>query len=248
MGAGGMAIRGSVLLLLGLMLCACAETPDGTIVMNEETIENFFERGALKAWEPPSDLNLVMDQPVASAAIPPVPAGEVRVCGVLDSNGPYETIAPAQAAFKGARQRGSTFRNSVFGMVGDAATGGNAWFYADINKETGQIVAARAYLYGFNGGVCDLRQKPAQGWGALRQGGFSLRIDGYCYFPSESGATAAYELLVEGMGDPLAAPPRQNMYVNYIVDNNGLFATIPANPRNYWEIYDYGTGKANVSP
>lgn len=237
-----------ILFMLGLMLCACAETSDGTFVMNEETIENFFERGALKAWDPPSGLNLVMDQPVAPAEIPPVPAGEIRVWGVLDSNGPYETSAPAEAEFKGARQRGSTFKNSVYGMVGDAGNGGNAWFYADLNQETGQIVTARAYLYGFNGGVCDLRQKPASGWGVVNNAGFTLRIDGYCSFPSESGAMAAYELLIEGKGNPVAEPAPQNMYVNYIVDNNGRFATIPANPRDYWEIYDFGTGKANVAP
>ncbi|MDE6734288.1 MAG: hypothetical protein K2J64_02335, partial [Desulfovibrio sp.] len=65
--------------LLALLLAACAETPDGTIVLNEETVENFFEGGALKAWNPPSDLNLVMDQPVTRADIPPVPAGEIRL-------------------------------------------------------------------------------------------------------------------------------------------------------------------------
>lgn len=242
-----MATRGMILIMLGVMLCACAETRDGTIVVNEETIENFFERGALKAWDPPSGLNLVMDQPVAAANIPQVPAGEIRVCGVLDSNGPYKTTAPAQASFKGARQRGSTFKNSVYGMVGDAANGGNAWFYADINQATGQIVTARAYLYGFNGGVCDLRQRPEGGWGTIRETGFSLRIDGYCYFPSESGTTAAYELLIEGSGNPLFNPP-QNMHLKYIVDNNGRFASIPADPENYWEIYDYGTGKAHVAP
>lgn len=142
----------AVAFLLILLVSACAETPDGTIVLNEETVENFFEGGALKSWAPPSELNLVMDQPVTSAEIPPVTSGMVRLYGTLDSFGPYTTTAVPQATFPGAAQRGSTFKNSVYGMLGPAGSGGNAWFYVDIEQNTGQIGNARAYMYGFNGG------------------------------------------------------------------------------------------------
>lgn len=232
--------------LLALLLCACAETPDGTIVLNEETLENFFEGGALKSWSPPSDLNLLMDQSVAPADIPPVAPGDVRLYGTLDSVGPYTTTAPPQATFPGASQRGSTFKNSVYGMVGEAGTGGNAWFYADINPATGQIVNARAYMYGFNGGVCDMRQSIGGAWGELGGDSFTLTIGGYCAFPSESGTTFAYALLVKGQGDPLASPAPGTMPVRYMVDNTGKFTSIPENPRAYWQIYDYGTGEARV--
>ncbi|MBD5557083.1 MAG: hypothetical protein HDQ92_00520 [Desulfovibrio sp.] len=232
--------------VLLLLLCACAESPDGTLVLNEETVENFFEGGALKSWNPPSSLNLLMDQPVTSADIPPVPPGQVRLFGTLDSVGPYTTTAAPQATFPGASKRGSTFRNSVFGMLGPAGTGGNAWFYADVDLVSRQIITARAYLYGFNGGVCDMRESVGGSRGEIGADSFTLSIGGYCAFPSESGTTAAYALLIRGQGTPLAAPAPENMPVAYIVDNNGKFTVIPKNPRNYWEIYDYGTGMAHV--
>lgn len=232
--------------LLALMLGACAEGPDGTIVLNEETVENFFEGGALKSWNPPSSLNLVMDQPVTRADIPQAPPGQVRLFGTLESAGPYKTTATPQATFPGATRRGSTFRNSVYGMLGPAGTGGNAWFYADIDPVTRQVVTARAYLYGFNGGVCDMRESVGGTRGEIEADGFSLSIGGYCAFPSESGSTAAYALLIQGQGAPLATPAPENMPVAYIVDNNGKFTAIPKNPRDYWEIYDYGTGVANM--
>ncbi len=232
--------------LLVLLLSACAEGPDGTIVLNEETVENFFEGGALKSWNPPSSLNLVMDQPVTRADIPPVPQGQVRLFGTLDSVGPYTTTATPRASFPGAAKRGSTFKNSVFGMLGPAGTGGNAWFYADVDPETRQIVTARAYLYGFNGGVCDMRESVGGSRGEIGADSFTLSIGGYCAFPSESGTTAAYALLIQGQGTPLSAPAPENMPVEYIVDNNGKFRAIPKDPRNYWEIYDYGTGLAHV--
>lgn len=232
--------------LLALLLCACAETPDGTIVLNEETLENFFEGGALKSWDPPSDLNLLMDQPVARADIPPVPAGQVRLYGTLDSDGPYTTTATPRADFPGAARRGSTFKNSVYGMVGPAGTGGNAWFYADLDPATGRISTARAYMYGFNGGVCDLRQSIRGSWGEVGPDGFTLSIGGYCAFPSESGTTFAYALLVRGESNALFTPAPQNMPVSYMVDNTGKYETIPKDPRQYWNIYDYGTGVANV--
>ena len=232
--------------LLVLLLCACAEGPDGTIVLNEETVENFFEGGALKSWNPPSSLNLLMDQPVTRADIPPVPPGQVRLFGTLDSGGPYTTTAAPQATFPGAAKRGSTFKNSIFGMLGPAGTGGNAWFYADIDPVTRQIVTARAYLYGFNGGVCDLRENVGGSRGEIGADDFTLSIGGYCAFPAESGSMAAYALLIQGQGAPLTAPAPENMPVTYIVDNNGKFREIPKDPRNYWEIYDYGPGVAHV--
>ena len=232
--------------LLALLLAACAETPDGTIVLNEETVENFFEGGALKSWNPPSKLNLVMDQPVTRADIPPVPAGEIRLVGTLDSVGRYTTTARPQADFPGASKRGSTFSHSVFGMLGAAGTGGNAWFYADIDPASGQISDARAYLYGFNGGVCDLRESAGGSWGEIGPESFLLTIDGYCAFPAESGSTAAYALVIRGRGNVLAEPGPATLDVTYIVDNNGKFRTVPAHPREFWEIYDYGTGRARV--
>ena len=232
--------------LLALLLCACAETPDGTIVLNEETLENFFEGGALKSWNPPSSLNLLTDQPVARADIPPVPAGQVRLYGTLDSAGPYTTTATPQADFPGAARRGSTFSDSVYGMVGPAGTGGNAWFYADVDPATGQISAARAYMYGFDGGVCDLRQRIGGSWGDIGADGFTLNIGGYCAFPTESGTTFAYALLIQGEGNALATPAPATMSVRYMVDNSGKYTAIPQDPRQYWNIYDYGTGSASV--
>lgn len=231
--------------LAGLLLCACAETPDGTIIVNEETVENFLEdgKGGLKAYNPPSDLNLVMDQPVTAADIPAPAPGSLRLCGTLESAGPYRLKDAAPRSVAARQQRGSTFKASRFGMLGPAGTGGNAWFYADINPRTMQVTGARAYLYGFMGGVCDMRMPASGGFGVIDRDSFSLTIDGMCYFPSQQGATSEYALLVEGSGNALSGGQTR---VRYVMDNNGKFSSIPKNPQSYAEIFDYGSGLARI--
>lgn len=220
------------------LLLACSELPDGTIVMNEETIENFFEGGALKSWDPPMQLNLLMSQPVVAAEIPPVPPGARRIYGTLASAGPYEFPGvPAYAA-----GRGSSFHDSVYGELGPAGQDGNAWFYADINPESGEIAQARAYLYGFRGGVCDLRQ-PRQ---PARLAPFALAIAGYCAFPNQQGAAYRYELVIAGPQNLAAEAPAARFQARYIVDDSGKLAAIPADPRQNPEIYDYGSVSAQI--
>lgn len=234
--------------IIFLFMSACAETPDGTIVLNEQTVENFFEDGnkPLKSWNPPANLNLLMKQPVAAAEIPQVPEGMCRIEGTLDSAGRYKTVATPKADFPNANLRGSTFRNSVFGMVGPAAGKGNAWFYADVNPQTGEIINARAYLYGFNDGVCDMRKPAGGSFGTISSRGFTLSIDGYCAFPDEEGSMFEYALLIEGQGGILTLPQGAKTKLRYIVDNNGKFTSIPARPQNIWQIYDYGDGYATL--
>lgn len=237
-----MFIKNIILGLLIFTLYACSEMPDGTIVMNEETIENFFDPEHLKSWNPPANLNLMMDQPVAAAEIPHVPAGLVRLYGTLDSSAAYQ----AGNSKKSQHPIGSSFKNSVYGMLGNAGDGGNAWFYVDINPVTVQIMNGRAYLYGFNGGVCDMRESANGSWGKISDSEFILTIDGYCHFPSEQGSNFAFALVIQGDVNPLTIPTPKNMYVNYIMDNNGKFNSVPANPQDNPLIYDYGTGKANL--
>lgn len=232
-----------IYLIFIFALSGCAEKPDGVIVMNEETIENFFEgdRKGLQSYNPPLALNLLTDQPVMKAALPPVPDSCIRFTGTLDSNGPYLTTAPAKASYNGARDRGSTFHASVFGKIGDAANGGTAWFWVDVNKTTGSVVAARAYLYGFMGGVCDMRDPAPNGLGQITDNGFTFTIDGPCLFPSEPGSVAQYALLIKGSGNPLASPDT-SFDLEYIIDDTGSFSSIPQDPKNIWSIFDYGTG------
>lgn len=237
-----MPYRNIVLSLLFFTLFACSEMPDGTIVMNEETIENFFNPDHLKSWNPPTNLNLVMDQPVAAAEIPPVPKGQVRLYGTLDSSEKYQ---PANNR-EGSRSKGSGFKNSVYGMLGNAGDGGNAWFYADINPVTDRIIKGRAYLYGFNGGVCDMRESSNGSWGRITDSEFILTIDGYCHFPSEEGSNFAFALVIQGDVNPFETPTPKNIHINYIMDNSGKFASVPQNPQDFPEIYDYGAGTANV--
>ena len=234
-------------LLLALFLSACAEEPDGTIVVNERTIENFFEgdREGLQSFSPPLALNLLHDQPVMRANVLPPPPGQVRLRGVLSSAGPYKTAAPLPDDFPGAASRGSTFSDSVYGRLGPAGKGGNAWFYADIVPETGAIVSARAYLYNFMDGVCDMRQAPAQGYGSFSPQGFALYIDGPCLFPQQPGSTVEFALIISG---PAISPDSgESVPVRYMVTDSATLRQIPANPEANANVYDFGSGKASFA-
>lgn len=223
--------------LAAFLTVSCAEKPGGVFVMNEETIENFFEKDK-QSWNPPLHLNLLHDQPVAEAEIPPVPQNRTRLYGTLDSNGPY-VFSGANTAIK---NRGSSFSDSVFGKLGPAGDGGNAWFYADYNPETGQITDARAYVYGFMGGVCDMRNKTDAVFGQVNQSGFILNINGPCLFPQISGSTAAYGLLIQGKA--LGQPAGQNFQLRYVINDSYSVQSVPEFPQNSPDIFDSGNGIA----
>lgn len=221
--------------LAAFLLCACAEQPDGTFVINEETIENVFEKDKL-SWNPPAHLNLLIDQPVAQASLPPIPPNFERIYGTLDSSGAY--------IFDGAdpRKRGSSFSDSIFGKLGPAGKAGNAWFYADFNPLTGQIRDARAYLYGFMGGVCDMRKKTGANFGEVGPSGFRINIYGPCLFPQVSGATMDYALLILGERQVSGS----NFKLRYIVDNSASLDNIPDDPKKAANIFDVGRGEAAI--
>lgn len=221
-----------------LLFCAgCAETPDGTFVMNEETVENFFEKDK-KSWAPGLDLNLLIDQPVAAAQLPGVSPGLERVEGVLTSYGVYRFRGKSAVA-----ERGGTFSKSVFGMLGPAGDGGNAWFYADFNPASGRIENARVYMYGVMGGVCDLRQRLHEAYGKMNGQEFSLAIEGYCQFPQISGSAMRFAALIRGK--PVPAAP---FAVEYILDDTGAIAAMPADPEEVDAVFDYGSGHAELRP
>lgn len=235
-----------IMLFLMLFLCACAETKDGTFVMNEETIENFFDdKDGKKSWNPPAQLNLLKTQTVVPADIPPVPRGLIRIDGTMTSAGTYEINSGEN--YPGANARGSTFSKSVFGLLGEAGKGGNAWFYADINPKTREIITARAYLYNFKDGVCDLRQSLAGSFGELSPTGFTLSFAGYCEFPNTPGSMAKYAILIEGAANPLTAPEGFVIPGRYIMDNSGKIGVIPANPAQNPQIDDYGQVQAWIA-
>lgn len=219
-----------------LFLVSCAEKPDGIIVMNEETIENFFEKDK-QSWNPPSHLNLLLDQPVTAAQLPPIPQGFVRISGTLNSDGSY--------AYNGSNasiiNRGSSFTESVFGQLGPAGKGGNAWFYADSNPDSGEIADARAYLYGFMGGVCDMRNATSGSYGQIGKDSFTLNINGPCLFPQVQGSTMDYALCINGVA---ISPNAQNFQLRYIVDDTGTVLEIPSAPRQSAAIFDVGNGRA----
>lgn len=232
--------------ILACLLFCCAAGKDGEIIVNKETIEDFFEKDQ-KSWSPPSDLDLAITQKVTPAELPPIPAGEIRVCGTLDSAGPYQTEAPKEASFQGSTARGSVFKDSLFGLLGPAGKGGgNAWFYADIDPVTGVASSARAYLYGFNGGVCDMRQNPKISFGLIQPGSFTFTIEGPCLFPQVSGSASDFALLVQAKRNPLKLAQGGEMPIRYIVDGNGEFDAIPLHPQNWWAVRDYGDGEVFV--
>lgn len=216
-----------------LLLAACSEKPGGIFVMNEETIENFFEKEK-QSWNPADHLNLLIDQPVTEAELPPIPPGAVRLYGTLASDGPYKFLSK-QAAIE---NRGSSFAESIFGKLGPAGSVGNAWFYADFDPATGRIGDARAYLYGFMGGVCDMRKKTEADFGNVSESGFKLNIMGPCLFPQMSGSTADYALLLQG------TRKAGNYSVSYIIDDSAAIRAIPLHPKKSPDIYDSGKGIA----
>lgn len=228
-----------IALVAGGLAISCAEQPDGTFVMNEETIENFFERdGPKKSANPPSQLNLQIDQPVVLAELPAPGAGISRISGILSSAGVY----PASNAGQAPARRGAAFKNSKFGMLGDAGDNGNAWFYADYNPLTGEIIDARAYIYGFMGGVCDLRQKNFGSYGQIGKKDFTIVIDGPCLFPAVSGSTSDFSLFIQGEFETNGSHAR----LRYIINDTGSFTTIPEHPETDSAIFDFGNGSANI--
>lgn len=223
---------------------SCAVEPDGSFVIDEQTVEEAWDTKSLAPQPPLPDaaagLSLNRNQPVQKASIPPPPPGFTRVYGTLDSVGLYETKAAGAGDFPGARARGSTFQNSVFGMLGPAANGGTAWFYADINPADGAISGARVYLNGFRDGVCDMRRPVEGGYGFAGKSGFSLRVSGPCYFENQSGTTADYAILVSAAVDPAGRPAGYRFTGRYIVDDTGKINRVPANPADVAAVYDYG--------
>lgn len=235
--------KNCLVFLLLLAICACAAGKDGEIIVNRETIEDFFEKEQ-KSWSPPSDLDLVLSQKVTPATLPRLAPGLVRVTGVLNSVGPYRTESPEKNPVPGSEQRGSVFKHSVFGMLGPAGGAGNAWFYADLDPATGNVADARAYLYGFNGGVCDMRRNARALWNQTGKGSFALSLAGPCLFPDVSGSASEYALLVQTKTDPLTA--KGQVPLRYIIDSNGEFDAVPVDPQNWWAVQDYGTGEIRV--
>lgn len=69
------------------------------------------------------------------AYIPPLPRGQIRLYGTLNSVGQYDNYS--EASRKGRIQE----KDSVFGMHDR----NSSWFYADIDAKTGQITNSRFY-------------------------------------------------------------------------------------------------------
>lgn len=235
-----------VALLSFVALAGCAREPDGSFVIDEETIEQAWDTKSLAVQPPVPDsaagLSLNKNQPARKADIPPVPPGMTRVYGTLDSAGLYKTKAPA--AYPGADARGSTFQNSVYGMLGPAARGGTAWYYADVYE--GSVAGVRVYLNGFMNGVCDMRKPVNGGYGTVDKTGLNIRAAGPCYFADESGSTSEYAILISGRGDVFSPANGESLKVNYIIDNTGAINRVPATPRDLPAVYDYGSGVAKI--
>lgn len=122
---------------------------------------------------------LYLNASLRKARIPPLMEGEMRISGPLNSLGPY-TYDGSDAY---GSMRGCSWQKSRFGVMGnDSKGGGSAWFYADMDERTGQVLRLVAYgngACGRNADVAFFASSPLVGsFGEMDKEGFTLRALG----------------------------------------------------------------------
>lgn len=155
------------------------------------------------------------------ARIPPLKEGRIRISGPLNSLGQYH--------FDGSDSlgslRGCSWQKSRFGVMGhDGNGGGSAWFYADIDEKTGQVLSVTAY----GNGVCErashlalFAAAPLVGnFGNVEKEGFTLRAQGprvsnYQYNAEDTLSQGEASIVITGSGDLLAAANGAKIPVRY---------------------------------
>lgn len=155
------------------------------------------------------------------ARIPPLKEGQIRISGPLNSLGQYNFDGGDSLA----SLRGCTWTKSRFGVMGaDSKNGGSAWFYADIDEKSGQVLSVRAYGNGACGrgsGLAFFAAAPLVGsFGDVEKGDFTLRATGPAISLNTQGDfEELYEwklaIVIAGSGDLLAAANGTRIPVKY---------------------------------
>lgn len=168
-------------------------------------------------------------------SIPPRKTGTVRVYGYLSSVGPHNE--KGNESMSGRRGGGWT-QNSMaqFGMGGDK----NAWFFADIDPATNEIVYARAYFSGYFAGseMYAHLGKPYKGsYGKITKKGWEITVQGRASVESR-GYEEEHDILLtmRGKGDILALQNDAPVEGNYVL--NLLFPPAAKMPTANWKQLD----------
>lgn len=181
-------------------------------------------QGAVGAASTPEEKlaeQLYLNASLHKARIPPLKQGQMRIFGALNSLGPYSYDAGTAAG----AMRGCSWEKSRFAVMGhDSKGGGSAWFYADIDEKSGQILTVTAYGNGICGSArheAFFAASPLAGsFGKVEMGGFTLRAAGPGVFSSltpdgEGPATGEVSLVITGGGDLLEAANGAKIPVRY---------------------------------
>lgn len=184
------------------------------------------------------------------ARIPPLKEGQIRISGPLNSVGKYNY----DGSDSFGTMRGCTWTKSRFGVMGeDRKGGGSAWFYADIDENTGQVLSVTAYGNGACGRgfyMAFFDAAPLVGsFGEVEKKGFTLRASGpailnYQYDAKDNLDQEDAPIVIIGTGDLLAAANGAKIPVKYWLGSRG--DVIMEDKDHSGTNWDRGTGTATV--
>lgn len=188
---------------------------------------------------------LYLDADLRRARIPPVREGQIRLYGALNSHGKY--------SYNGSDSmdslRGCSWKKSRFGVMGhDPGGGGSAWFYADVDAQSGRVLTLTAYGNGscghYSAGAFFVSSPQAGGFGTAGKEGFALRGTGIG-LSEERGVFDRFgmNLVITGVGNLLNADNGAKIPVRYYLSGGDVvLADRDASGVNT----DSGTGTAIV--
>lgn len=184
------------------------------------------------------------------ARIPPLKEGQIRISGPLNSVGKYNY----DDGDSFGTMRGCTWTKSRFGVMGeDRKGGGSAWFYADIDENTGQVLSVTAYGNGACGRgyyMAFFDAAPLVGsFGDVEKEGFTLRASGpailnYQYDAKDNLDPEEAPIVITGKGDLLAAGNGAKIPVKYYLGSRHDVMMEDKDPSG--TNWDRGTGTATV--
>lgn len=172
--------------------------------------------------------------------VPARKTGTIRAYGLLNSVGGFYGRDGTECM---ANSMGASWTHTDFG---DFGRGGQniAWFFADIEPATGEIVYARAFL---NGGYCtaditgDLRAPQNGSYGKVTKNGWEINLTGAFEMEVRGFEEQADAVLnMRGKGDLLAAVNRQTFPGNYVLSTLFGPEKNPAKAANWKKLKDNG--------
>lgn len=207
-------------------------------------------QGATSTPEEKLAEQLYLDASLHKARIPPLKQGQLRISGPLNSLGEYSY----DGSGSDGTMRGCTWQKSRFGVMGhDSKGGGSAWFYADVDEQSGKVLSVTAYGNGTCGrgpDVAFFAAAPMVGsFGDVEKEGFTLRALGPSVSLLRGGGGPELKkwdagIVITGNGDILTAADGAKIPVKYYLGSGDGVITEDKDPSG--TNADSGTGIVTV--